>query len=357
MKNSKIFVAVIGIALIIAIGALGGRAANAAGPTTVGLGTATSYSVLAHTTVTNTGSTIVNRDLGIDAPASSVTGFPPGTIGGATHTGDAQAGQAKLDLTNAYLDAAGRASSATHGDLVGMTLVGGTYTLSSLASDLTGDVTLDGQSDPSSVWIFKSPATLITSSTSRVLLTNGASACNVFWQVGSSATLNSGSSFVGTILALTSISVTNGVTVNGRTLARNGAVTLDADTFTTPLCGAPGTTTLPPCEFMVNLPNAPCAGTRLTPVPASTTAPAPSAATVAPSAAAVATATPTGAGATPTGATATPTVAFTPAPVVAAVQTLPSTSTSDQLNPLLMLALALAGLGVLLLLRRPIRHF
>jgi type VI secretion system secreted protein VgrG len=349
MKNSRAVVAMVGIALMIAIGALGGRTANAAGPAPVGLGTATSFSVLAHTTVTNTGSTMVNRDLGIDAPLASVTGFPPGTVAGATNTGDAVAGQAKLDLTNAYLDAAARGSTATYGDLVGLNLVGGVYTLSSLTSDLTGDVTLDGQFDPTSVWIFKSPATLITSTGSRVLLSNLANPCNVFWQVTSSATLETSSTFVGTILALTSISVKNGAVVNGRTLARNGAVTLDNVTYTTPLCNVvaaaqPPATGLPPCEFMVNLPNAPCAGTRPT---ATTQASATQTPTIAPTAAAAATATPAVA----------PTVAVAPtaAPASARVQTLPSTSTNDPLSPLLMLGIALAGIGFLVL-RRQIRH-
>jgi ice-binding like protein len=346
MKNSKAVIAMVGIAFVIAIGAMSGRAANAAIVPTVVLGTAASFSILAHTTVTNTGPTTVNRDLGIDAPLTSVTGFPPGIVAGSIHAGDAVAGQAKLDLTNAYGDAAGRGSIATYGDLVGLILVGGVYTLSSLTTDLSGNVTLDGQNDPNSVWIFKSPSTLITGSTSSVRLINGASPCNVFWQVSSSATLGTGSSFVGTILALTSITVTTGVTVDGRTLARNGAVTLDSDTFISTSCQ---TILIPPTRppFTVAPSATPTTPPTATPI-----------STAAPTATPIGTAAPTVA--TSAAPTATPIVAAvqtaTPTPAaVAAGQTLPSTST-DPLGPLAMLGMTLTGIGVLLLVRRPIRH-
>jgi ice-binding like protein len=356
MKNSKAVIAMVSIAFVIAIGAMSGRAANAAIVPTVVLGTAASFSILAHTTVTNTGPTTVNRDLGIDAPLTSVTGFPPGIVAGSIHAGDAVAGQAKLDLTNAYGDAAGRGSTATYGDLVGLILVGGVYTLSSLTTDLSGNLTLDGQNDPNSVWIFKSPSTLITGSTSSVRLINGASPCNVFWQVSSSATLGTGSSFVGTILALTSITVTTGVTVDGRTLARNGAVTLDSDTFISTSCQ---TILIPPTRppFTVAPSATPTTPPTATPIgtAARTTTPI---GTAAPTATPIGTAVPTvAASAAPT---ATPIVAAvqTPTPTPAAVaagQTLPSTST-DPLGPLAMLGMALTGIGVLLMVRRPIRH-
>ena len=114
------------------------------------------------------------------------------------------------------------------------------------ALGLTGTLVLDGQGDPNSVFIFQTDSTLTTGSASTVSLINGAQECNVFWQVGSSATLGTGSSFVGNILALTSVSVTNGVVVHGRALARNGAVTLDNDVFTSPTCDlvTPVTTTV-----------------------------------------------------------------------------------------------------------------
>lgn len=350
MKNSKAIVAMVGIAFVIAIGAMVGHTANAAIVPTVGLGTAASFSVLAHTTVTNIGATTLNRDLGIDASLASVTGFPPGIVGGTIHAGDAVAGQAKLDLTNAYGDAASRGSTATYGDLVGLTLVGGVYTLSSIASsDLTGNLTLDGQNDPSSVWIFKSPSTLKTSSASSVTLINGASSCNVFWQVSSSATLETDSSFVGTILAHTSIGVKTGVTVDGRALADIAAVTLDSDTFISSSCQtgpipptrppftiAPGSTPTPVPSPMTTFTPAPAA----TPTTAPTTAPT-ATPTTPPTAAPVAAAAPTA----------------TPRPAaIAGTQNLPSTSTGDPLGPLAMLGIALTSIGILLLARRPARH-
>jgi ice-binding like protein len=357
MNNSKTFVAVVGIALIIAIGALGGRVANAA-TATVDLATAGSYSVLAGTAVTNTGPTTTDGSVGVwsGTSVSGFTGPPNGTAGAGIHAGDAAAQQAQSDLVLAYDNAAGRTPfTNVVGGLGGQTLVAGVYRGGGL--NLTGTLTLDGKDDPSSVWIFQAASGLTAATSSSVSLINGASPCNVFWQIGSSADLQ-GSIFVGTVMALTSITIGDSVTVYGRALARNGNVTLVNDRFLSSTCSAPTppASALPPCEFMVNLPNAPCAGTRQTPVVASTTAPAPSAATVAPSAAAVATSTPTGATATPTGATATPTVVSTPAPVVAGVNQLPSTSTDEQVSPLLILAIALGGLAVLMLLRRPLRH-
>jgi hypothetical protein len=354
MNNSRALIAMVGIAFVIAIGAMAGHTASAATPT-VDLKTATSFSILAHTTVTNTGATTVNRDLGIDAPLASVTGFPPGLVGGTIHAGDAVAGQAKIDLTNAYVDAAGnsRGLTATLGDLVGLTLVGGVYALSSLTSDLTGNLTLNGQNDPNSVWIFQAPSTLITSSTSSVTLINGASPCNVFWQVSSSATLNTGSHFVGTILALTSIGVKTGVTVDGRTLAQNGAVTLDTDTFISSSCQ---TTPIPPTRPPFTI--APGATPTPVPAPITTFTPAPAVtATAAPTATPIATA---ASSVAPTAApTAAPIVASVPtaAPAAAAgTQALPSTSTGDPSGPLAMLGFALTGIGILLLRGRPIRH-
>jgi hypothetical protein len=208
----------------------------------VGLGTAGSYSVLGGTTVTNTGPSTLSGDLGV-SPGSAITGFPPGTVGGAKHAGDAQAAQAQSDLTIAYNDAAGRAPTATvAGDLVGKTLTAGVYK-STGPLGLTGTVTLNGQGNPNAVFIFQIASTLITASASHVNVINAAQACHVFWQVGSSATLGTTSSFKGTIMALTSIAVKTGAVVQGRALARNGAVTLDNDTFTAANCGTTPTPT------------------------------------------------------------------------------------------------------------------
>ena len=206
---------------------------------TVPLGTAHSYAVLAGSTVTNTGPTVINGNVGLH-PGTAVSGFPPGSVNGTIHAADAVADQAKQDLKNGYNVAAGeKPPIPVTGDLGGQTLTRGVYN-SATTMGLTGDLTLDAQGDPDAMWVFQAGSTLTTASASRVNLVNGASACNVFWQVGSSATLGTASTFRGSILALTSITVTTGVTVHGRVLARNGAVTLDTDVITRPNC--PNTT-------------------------------------------------------------------------------------------------------------------
>jgi Ice-binding-like len=210
----------------------------------VDLGTAAAFAVLAGTTVTNTGPTVVTGDLGV-SPGSAVTGFPPGVVIGTIHAADATAAQAQLDLTAAYNDAATRTpTGALPAAIGGLTFTPGVYNAPA-AVGLTGTVTLDGQGDPNAVFIFQVGSALTTASGSVVNLINGARACNVFWQIGSSATLGTGSSFAGNILALTSITVTTGVTVDGRTLARNGAVTLDTDAITRPADCAVGPTPNP----------------------------------------------------------------------------------------------------------------
>ncbi|MFE9328966.1 ice-binding family protein, partial [Nocardia sp. NPDC052278] len=231
--------------------------ASAAQPP-VGLGTAASFAVLAGQTVTNTGPTIISGDVGV-SPGSAITGFPPGLITpgtGTFHAADAVALQAQTDLTTAYNDAAGRGpATAAPPDLGGQTLVAGVYNTAG-PMGLTGTVTLDGQNDPNSVWIFQAGSTLITASNSTVALINGASPCNVFWQVGSSATLGTNTTFVGTIMALTSISAQTGTIVEGRLLARNGSVTLDNNRITRPNCTIPptSTTTAPPTTTTTTAP-------------------------------------------------------------------------------------------------------
>jgi hypothetical protein len=193
------------------------------------------FSVLAGSTVTNTGSTTVSGDVGV-SPGTAVTGFPPGLTGGVIHIADGPAAEAQTALTAGYIDAAGRSGgTSVAGDLVGKTFTAGVYkSTSSLA--LSGDVTLDAQGNPAAVFIFQISSTLTTGSGSHVILANGAKACNVFWQVGSSATLGTSSVFKGNILALTSITITTGVNLEGRALARNGAVTLDTDVITGCTC-------------------------------------------------------------------------------------------------------------------------
>ena len=201
----------------------------------VDLGSATTFSVLAGQSVTNTGPTVVSGDLGV-SPGTSVTGFPPGTVGGTVHAGDATAAAAQTDLTTAYNDAAGRTpATPVSGDIGGQTLLPGVYNSTSTLG-ITGTVTLDAQGDPNAVFIIQVGSALTTATSSVVNLVDGAQACNVFWQVGSSATLGTNSTFQGTILAQTSITVTTGVSMFGRALARTGAVTLDTNTITTAIC-------------------------------------------------------------------------------------------------------------------------
>ncbi|MEA2244057.1 MAG: hypothetical protein QOD24_3613, partial [Solirubrobacteraceae bacterium] len=214
-----------------------GRTVAHTGPAPVGLGKADRFAVLAGSTVTSTGPTTINGNLGLH-PGTAVTGFPPGTVHGTTDAANATALEAKSDLTTAYDDAAGRTPPVSApADLGGLTVTPGVYRSgSSLA--LTGDLALDAKGDPSAVFVFQAGSTLITASASRVRLVNGAQACNVFWQVGSSATLGTTTDFAGNILALTSITMNDGVSLNGRALARNGAVTMIDDTITAPHCAA-----------------------------------------------------------------------------------------------------------------------
>jgi len=207
-----------------------------AGTPAVSLGTAANFAVLAGSTVTNTGTTTtVTGDLGL-SPGNVVTGFPPGTV---IHAGDAVAAQAQTDLTAAYNDAATRSmgSQPLPGNLGGMTLSPGLYTNASsvLISGSGNNVTLNANGDANAVFIFQIGSTLTTETDSQVILTGGAQAKNIFWQVGSSATLGTNSVFEGTILAQDSITLTTGVTLHGRALARTGAVTLETNTITTPM--------------------------------------------------------------------------------------------------------------------------
>jgi Ice-binding-like/PEP-CTERM motif len=197
---------------------------------TIHLGTAGSYAVLAGSTVTNTGSSVLTGNLGV-SPGSAVTGFPPGIVkGGTTHAGDAAAAQAQLDLTTAYNTAMGLfpTSTLTGQDLGGLVLNPGVYFFASSAQ-LTGQLTLNNNGNPNAVFVFQIGSTLTTASSSSVIFTNGPDK-NVYWQVGSSATLGTTTKFQGNILALTSITLNTGASIGcGSALARNGAVTLDSN--------------------------------------------------------------------------------------------------------------------------------
>jgi len=192
--------------------------------------------VLAGSTVTNTGPTTMFGDLGL-SPGSSVTGAPQ--VLGETHVDDAVSIAAKNDLTTAYNDAASRPSNGSAGtDLAGRMFLPGVRTASSSLLLSSGSVTLNAEGDPNAVFIFQIGSTLTTASNTTVSLINGAQACNVFWQVGSSATLGTGTSFVGTIMALATISANTAATIHGRLLAQTGAVNLDTNTITTSNCAS-----------------------------------------------------------------------------------------------------------------------
>ena len=233
--TAVLFTAVLAFALIPAAAASADTVID--GP--ISLGTAAPFGVLGASTVTNTGTSVINGDVGL-GPGASITGFPPGIVGGATHQTDAVATKAQVDLTTAYNTAASLTPTQLGlRELSGLSLKPGVYAGGALA--LNGTLTLAGTAQ--SVWVFQAASTLIAGSSSIVTVTGGASACNVFWQVGSSATLGTGAIFVGTIMASTSITANTGATVAGRLLASNGAVTLDTNTITVDAgCdAAPGT--------------------------------------------------------------------------------------------------------------------
>ncbi len=215
---------------------------------TVNLGTASSFAILAGSTITNTGPTTVKGTAGgniglhpgDDPTIETFPGQVDISLTGTVHLFDAVAEQAKVDLVTAYNDAASRSSDETiSADLGGRTLTSGVYSSAS-SIGLTGTLTLDAEGDPNAVFIFQMGSTLTTASNSEVRLINGAQACRVFWQVGSSATLGTDSYFVGHIFAMESITATNGVEVQGQLLARNGAVTLDTNIIDNYLCLTPG---------------------------------------------------------------------------------------------------------------------
>jgi hypothetical protein len=209
------------------------------------LGTAQNFAVLGGSTVTNTGGSVITGDLGV-WPGLAITGFPPGLVNGTTHSGGGVAQQAQQDVTTAYNSLAGmaRTQTLTGVDLGGMTLTPGVYFFASSAF-LTGTLTLDAQGIPDALFIFQIGSTLISASNASVVTINSADACDVYWQVGSSATLGIDTQFQGNILALASITLNTGATlVEGRALARNGAVTMDTNSILAGCIPSPGTTAL-----------------------------------------------------------------------------------------------------------------
>ena len=207
------------------------------GPGNSPLGNASGFVILAGSTVTNTGATTtIVGDVGV-SPGTAITGLPAGQpTGGTAHSNDAAAANAQTDLTTAYNDLAARPRNAT---MTGVNLGGRTFRTGvffwSSSAQLTGAVTLDAQGDPNAVFVFQIGSTLTTASNASVVLIGGADAKNVFWQIGSSATLGTGTVFKGNILAQASITLNNGTTLTGgRALARTGAVTLDANAVALP---------------------------------------------------------------------------------------------------------------------------
>ncbi|MCX6034053.1 MAG: ice-binding family protein [Chloroflexi bacterium] len=225
--------------LVVAVAAIG---TSQAAPI---LGSAADYAVLGGTTVTNSGTSVINGDLGVWS-GSSITGFPPGIVNGTIHTNDMDAHLAQNDVTAAYISLAGMGvtQDLTGQNLGGKTLTPGVYHFSSSAQ-LTGQLTLNVQNNPNALFVFQIESTLTTDSNSSVIMINAPeNFCNKYWQVGSSATLGTNTAFIGNILALTSITL-NGGTLDGRALARNGAVEITAmETITPPCIPEPATITL-----------------------------------------------------------------------------------------------------------------
>jgi hypothetical protein len=235
-RNSLGLVASVGLVTLLS------GASPASAQTAPSLGAAQSFAVLGAATVTNTGSSLITGDLGV-SPGTAVTGFPPGIVAAGTiHSADAAALAAQSAVTSAYTSLVSQTCTQdlTGQDLGGKTLTAGVYCFSA-AAQLTGTLTLDGQGNANAVFIVKMGSTLTTASGSSVVLINGGAAGNVFWQVGSSATLGTTTAFAGNMLAVASITLTTGASVTGRAFAQTGAVTLDTNAVSVPTGGASST--------------------------------------------------------------------------------------------------------------------
>jgi len=281
MSNTvKYSVPAIAIVAVVALAVFTGQSSSQA-VSTVLLGNSTNFAVLAGSGITNTGATTVSGTAGGDlgsAPTPAFTGAVGVTTTGTKYlAAEAIVVGAKAALDTAYLDAQGRPSTSTiAADLGGQTLVGGVYTGAS-SIGLTGTLILDGANNADSVWIFQAGSTLTTASSSVVSLINGAQACNVFWQVGSSATIGTGSNFVGHVFAQTAITDNGGSTIQGQLLARDAAVTLNNTTIVNNACAAVVVPTTPPATATAT----PTPTASATATPTATATPSPEASTTA----------------------------------------------------------------------------
>ena len=241
-KLEKQHFGLIGLAIlaVVIVGAALIPTLTTAGGPTVRQGTASTYGVLAATTITNTGATTLSGTAGADvglSPGTSYTGSASVTRSGVDHIADGAAAIAQADLVNAYDDLlAPTPTTLVNQDLATQTIKQGVYSTAAGTFSNSGTLTLDAEGDETAVFIFQAASTVITSDLSTMVLANGAQACNVFWQVGSSATLGVSSTFIGHVYALTSITANTGATVYGQLLARNGAVTLDNNTIVNNSC-------------------------------------------------------------------------------------------------------------------------
>jgi len=273
-KKTVFAVSALAIASLVAI-STGVTILSSAAQPKVDLGLATPFAVLAGSGITNTGPTTASGTNGADfgsSPTGTFTGEASVTTSGTKYTAvDAAVTSAKADLLTAYNDAAGRIPATTiTADLGGQTLVQGVYNAAE-SIGLTGVLTLDGENDPGAVFIFQAGSTLTTASSSSIVLIRGAQACNVFWQVGSSATFGTGSSFIGHVMALTSITATTNATFQGQLLAINGAVTLDTNTIVNDACEVSPTPSPTPTVTSTPTPTpSPTATATSTPTPTAT---------------------------------------------------------------------------------------
>jgi hypothetical protein len=200
---------------------------------TVQTGSFANLAIIAGSAVTNTGATVITGDIGL-SPGTSVGGFPPGILNGTLHINDSIATRAKQDLTAAYNDAAGRTSTdivTLSGNIGGLTLTPGLYKSTSSLAISSGDLTFDAKGNPNAVFIIQIASSLTTTSGRKIFLAGGASASNIFWQVGSSATFGTTSVFKGTVLVMQSITFNTGATLDGRAFARTGGVAMAGNTI------------------------------------------------------------------------------------------------------------------------------